>query len=264
MMTTLVQPSSDTNRSASRRRFNGLATGSLAALTLAFMGPTALAQSSSLYQQAPRDPAPLLYDADRSASTITRDRLHASARDFSSFAAPAPRPVTYAENDLITIVIRESMQTDMESDLSTESESDFADAVTAFPQLNLSDLLDAQIRGNASTTPLRLGVTSSHEFEGNGEFTRSNSVTGRITGRVVEVLPNGTLVVEARKHVEHDDEVLVVSLTGTCRVQDVTSDNTVLSSQLYGIRLVQETTGELRQATRKGPITRLLEAIFNF
>jgi flagellar basal body L-ring protein FlgH len=44
----------------------------------------------------------------------------------------------------------------------------------------------------------------------------------------------------------------------------VTTSNTVLSSQLADLTIVQETSGELRDASDKGWITRVLEAVFSF
>ena len=61
-----------------------------------------------------------------------------------------------------------------------------------------------------------------------------------------------------------DQETLELVLTGTCRKEDVRSDNTVLSTQLYDLHLVKKHTGDVRRATRKGLLGRILETIFSF
>jgi hypothetical protein len=101
-------------------------------------------------------------------------------------------------------------------------------------------------------------------FEGEGEYRRTDTFSGRIQSRVIDVKPNGTLVLEARKYIQNDDETLEMVLTGLCRAEDVTAANTILSTQLYDLRLVKEHTGELRRSTRKGILTRVFETIFNF
>ena len=55
-----------------------------------------------------------------------------------------------------------------------------------------------------------------------------------------------------------------VVLTGTCRKDDVTIDNTILSTQIYDLRLIKEHAGEIRNATKKGLITKFFDALFNF
>ncbi len=89
-------------------------------------------------------------------------------------------------------------------------------------------------------------------------------MTGRVQARVIDVKPNGTLVLEARKFNQIDDETLTIVLTGVCRAEDITVDNTILSSELYDLSLVKTHTGELRRASKKGLITRLLDLLLNF
>jgi flagellar L-ring protein precursor FlgH len=81
---------------------------------------------------------------------------------------------------------------------------------------------------------------------------------------VIDVKPNNTLVIEARKTIQTNDEIKVLVLSGVCRRDDVTNANTVLSSQLADLTIIQTTEGELRDGSKKGWITGLFEAIFNF
>jgi flagellar L-ring protein precursor FlgH len=81
---------------------------------------------------------------------------------------------------------------------------------------------------------------------------------------VVDVKPNGTLALEARKHIENDDEKLTISLTGFCRPEDVAADNTVLSTQMFDLRVNKQHQGEVRNAQKKGLLTKLLDFVFNF
>jgi flagellar L-ring protein precursor FlgH len=107
-------------------------------------------------------------------------------------------------------------------------------------------------------------VSSENEFEGEGDYSRSESMSGRITARIIDVKPNGTLVLEARKQVASDDESFEIVVTGTCRAEDITADNTVLSTELYDLQLSKQHDGELRSATDKGVFTKLLDFLFNF
>ena len=70
-------------------------------------------------------------------------------------------------------------------------------------------------------------------------------------------------VLEGRHKIDTDGEVMIMVLTGTCRPKDVSTDNTVLSTQLYGLSIVKELRGELRRASKKGILTRVFDVIFN-
>ena len=108
----------------------------------------------------------------------------------------------------------------------------------------------------------RVGVELDSEWEGEGEYSREESMTGRITARVIDVKPNGTLVLEARQSMIHDKEELMIVLTGTCRAADVSIDNTVLSTELYDLYLDKQHKGELKKSTKKGFLPTILDAIF--
>jgi flagellar basal body L-ring protein FlgH len=72
------------------------------------------------------------------------------------------------------------------------------------------------------------------------------------------------LVLEARRSVEHDEESQLLLLTGECRREDVTEQNTVLSSQLADMTLKVHNEGQVKDSATKGWLTRVFEAVFNF
>ena len=177
-----------------------------------------------------------------------------------------PQPKVYRVNDLVTILVRESFESSADASLETEKSIEAEGEISDFPRLSLSDLLDLQLRPNTfpNGTP-KVGVEFGREFEGEGAAARKDTMTGRITARVIDVKPNGTLVLEARKHVQSDKEAMTVIATGLCRAVDVSPlDNTILSSNLYDLHIVKKTSGELHKATKKGLLTKILEGLFAF
>jgi flagellar L-ring protein FlgH len=81
---------------------------------------------------------------------------------------------------------------------------------------------------------------------------------------VLDVKPNGTLVLQARKRIKTDEEEQAFILTGVCRAEDITADNSILSTQLYDLELSKSHQGTVRNATRKGWGGKLLDAISPF
>ncbi len=66
----------------------------------------------------------------------------------------------------------------------------------------------------------------------NGEITTRELLVYNITARIVDIRPNGNLVLEARKTMRVDDELVENSLTGTVRAEDIPPNNVVLSEKL--------------------------------
>ena len=81
---------------------------------------------------------------------------------------------------------------------------------------------------------------------------------------MIEVLPNGNLVLEARTFIRNDEEELTINVTGTCRPQDITLANTILSNQIHDLRIEKNHEGELKKANEKGIIAKVLDAIFAY
>ena len=82
-----------------------------------------------------------------------------------------------------------------------------------------------------------------------------------MTGKIIDVKPNGLLVIEARAKVEHDEEISTITLTGTCRKEDVTADNTILSTQIADKHVAVKNEGALRAVSTRGWIPKLLDLI---
>ena len=215
-------------------------------------------QSSSLYLESV-EPLPVVSPGG------TGSGLSPAMARVNLAVVRLPEPRQFSINDLITIIVRESIENDSKAEIETEKGTDFQGAISAFPKLDPSDLLQLKLRPSSmrNGTP-RVDINFDNEFEGDGDVSRRDTFTTRITARILDVKPNGSLVLEARRYIRTDEEVLEMTLTGTCRKDDVTADNTILSTQLFDMRLVKEHQGELRKATKKGWITQFFEGIFNF
>jgi flagellar L-ring protein precursor FlgH len=101
-------------------------------------------------------------------------------------------------------------------------------------------------------------------FKGEGEYKRTDEFTARLSAEVIEILPNGNLVVESRTEIKNDDEVSTVTATGICRPEDISPVNTILSTQLHDLRIEKVNTGPLKDANSKGIFTEILDFLFAF
>lgn len=206
---------------------------------------------------APAAPSPAV--AAPSPTGSAAERLQGA----SLFAVVPPKPRRYEKHDQIEVIINESTASKLYQKLDTEKNYDIAAELSSFPSLEA--LIEGQIRNNpASRLPARVGVKSKNKFEGDGTMERKDNLTARISGRVVDVKPNGVLVIEARESRQQDEETYVLVLSGTCRSEDITRNNTIQSSQLADLTIRIDNEGQVKKASEKGLIPRFFDFIFNF
>lgn len=200
-------------------------------------------------------PAPGVQTDDRTLSPAI------AAKSFMSVSAPEPR--SFAVHDLISIVIREDTQTTFSSSLETEKESEWTGEVAEFPRFNLNDLLDLTVVPNTFPNgTIKLDVSADSSFEGEGDYENRQSMTARVQATIIDVKPNGNVVIEARKSVRSDDEHYTLVATGICRVDDITIDNSVLSTQIADLFIDKQHDGHLKKAADKGLLTEIMDFIF--
>jgi flagellar L-ring protein precursor FlgH len=222
-------------------------------LTAGLLATHAAAQSRTLVGQSVADHA--LRSQDRDPHVFY---------DLSIFAVDEARPRIFRPHDLVQIVVQERSESSSSQELNTNKEFTLDGSVNAFPRLSLADIAQLQLMAGRTTGLPAVDVELTKDFQGEGDYSSENQFTTRITAEVVEVLPNGNMVVEARTSVRSDDEVSTITVTGICRGEDVTTANTILSNQIHDLRVVKKNEGRLPEASRKGLVTQFFDFLFAF
>jgi flagellar L-ring protein precursor FlgH len=169
-----------------------------------------------------------------------------------AFAPPEPRQIRV--HDLLTIIVREDKQSQTNAKLESDKTWEIQSALKKWFRIHDDRLI-------ASFPPGDPGVDFDFdsEYEGEGKVKRKDSLITRITASVIDVKPNGTLILEAKKTIEVDEDTQVYTLTGVCRSEDITAQNTVLSTQLADAHIAVRHTGPARDAARRGWLMRLFD-----
>lgn len=84
----------------------------------------------------------------------------------------------------------------------------------------------------------RINGQSNQQFRADASIDSRESLAFSIAARVVDIQPNGNLVLEANKTMWINDNQFETSLTGICRAQDIAPDNVVLS-RIYSISIFE-------------------------
>jgi flagellar L-ring protein FlgH len=181
----------------------------------------------------------------------------------SYYRVPEPKPKLLRKHDLVTIVIRENSQFSSNGNTDLKHGNDLDAIIDSYLTLGVQGGGPTLVE-HAPTTPLEIKTSGQRDFKGTAQLERDDTYTGRITAEVIDVKPNGTLVLQASEDIKTDEEEQKVTLTGTCRVEDITADNAVLSNQLYDLTLNKQHKGAVKDTTERGIFTRLLDSINPF
>lgn len=108
------------------------------------------------------------------------------------------------------------------------------------------------------------GALGNRKFEGKGNTERTSDLRSRIAARVIEVLPNGDLRIEALKSVKINQETEKLMLSGIVRQRDLTNDNVVPTTAVGDLRVELNGKGVASADNAPGWLFRLFEKITPF
>lgn len=186
----------------------------------------------------------------------------APLRAYSLLLVEAPRPRTFQVHDKITIIISQSSSQSAKEKTDLKKDASLKAGVRQFP--DLMALLDGRIETDNGSPIVGVDGSGSTKWKGDGTYERSDRFTDRITATIIDVKPNGVLMLEAKRTVEKNQEKQILVLSGEVRREDVTAQNTVQSSQLADLALIVKNEGQVAENAQKGWITNLFDAVFSF
>ena len=135
------------------------------------------------------------------------------------------RRVRYV-GDTITVNITESTTASAKSNNKLDKTNSATASVSAFNRIPTTGLLG-----------LNLDAQSANSFSGKGEAANNNVFTGNITVTVIDVMPNGNLLVSGEKQLAIGHEQEFVRISGVINPSFVDAFNTIASSKIADARI---------------------------
>lgn len=134
--------------------------------------------------------------------------------------------------DIVTVNIVEKVAAKQESTSSINKTGSVSGSISAFPFLKASSLAKLDAEG-----------TSSNKYNGQGSTESTNNFSGVITATVVEVLPNGHMVISGEKQIGVNRNVEVLRFSGQIDPITIQPGNVVASSAIANVRVEQRGRG---------------------
>jgi len=157
----------------------------------------------------------------------------------------------YRIGDVLSIILSESTNASKSAATSTTKDDDVDTSVTA--------LLGAAATYNGDSI-LTNTFGGNRAFSGSGDSEQSNSLSGEITAMVVDVLPNGNMLIRGEKIIGLNQGSEYIRISGLVRPQDVSSGNVVLSQKIANARIYYGGGGVVAESNTKGWLSRLFDS----
>jgi flagellar L-ring protein precursor FlgH len=158
-------------------------------------------------------------------------------------------------HDVVSIVVTEALVAETDGGVKNSRASSANSGLTSlFGLLKTSNALQNLV-----------GMTASSGLTAAGQTTTNSSLTTTFGGEVVDVLPNGMLVVQATRQLTFSQQTQLIKLRGLVRPEDVSSQNQVLSTAMTDLELEVTGKGIVNDSTyRQNPLVRWLQRALIF
>jgi len=158
-------------------------------------------------------------------------------------------------HDVVSIVVSESLAASTDGQVKNSRASSASSGLTGlFGKLKTANNLQNL-----------LGATAASGLTAQGQSTTNSSLATTFGAEVVDVLPNGMLVVQATRQLTFSQQTQLIKLRGLVRPEDVSAQNQVESTAMTDLELDVTGKGIVNDSTyRQNPLVRFLEKLMVF
>jgi flagellar L-ring protein FlgH len=163
-------------------------------------------------------------------------------------------------NDIITVLVDYKSALQSGGDANSKKTASFNAVLSDWLKFDGKNILPApQSNGDPKIT----GALTS-QFKTQADIQQKDALTFKIAASVVDIRPNGNLVIEARSEIQNDDEVWEKSLTGVVRRQSIGPDRTVRYDDVAEGRIRNRKKGFIHDGTNRGWLVKWYDEVKPF
>lgn len=175
--------------------------------------------------------------------------------DVSPFYQPPALPRQIKLHDLVTVLVEQKSETLSQGNVDRRKKAEGG--------MTLNDWVGFEgfaIRPDQQTfgDPAISGI-SENKYRAQAKLDTRDTIKFTITCEVVDIRPNGTVVIEGHRSIRNNEDVLDAALTGVVRTEDILPNNTVRSEHIAELRINKREAGHIRDAYRRGWLMRWLD-----
>lgn len=224
------------------------------------------------------DNAQVIMDEEEIDMSLAEKRVGAKLlRVYGGHQNTLVRPRPSKVHDRVTFVIKDTTNTSLEANTKLEStlttnwnlQNWFTIGRNSNGDLMLKPYSMSSDDGTISTATQsdnysQIKMDTNSEHEGKGKTDRKNTFTTKLSGEVIEVLPNGHLMVEAKKAIRINNETQTVTLVGRVDPEDLNDVAEVDGDRIIDLNIAFAGEGEVTDSIQAGWMTRIINKLKPF
>jgi flagellar L-ring protein precursor FlgH len=161
--------------------------------------------------------------------------------------------------DIVTVIIQENNGASRNNNTTTARTSSVDASISSF-------LYPAGASGllTKSGQLPAMSMSGKNSFNGGGQINNVETITAQLAVKVIDVLPNGNLVVEGRRQTAFSGEKQDAILRGTVRIDDISATNTVYSFNIADPSIQFISHGAVTDSQKRGWFTTIWDKVSPF
>ncbi len=172
----------------------------------------------------------------------------------ASFTYQPPVPARVLRvNDIVSIRVEEIAQMIAQGNTTSRKTINFDAVLQDWVRMVGIDTIKPAVQSDGDP---RARFNENEVYRGDSTMRLAEQLTFNIAAKIVDIQPNGNVVLEARKIIEQSDNRFAASLSGICRAEDIGPNNVVLSRHIYDLKINRQDSGHVRDGYSRGWLTR--------
>jgi len=167
-----------------------------------------------------------------------------------------------AVGDLLTVSVSVADSASL-SNTTSQGRSGDGDTTSITSLLGLETSINKILPNDTKASALA-GVSGSRDVTGTGSIARKEAITIAMAAVVVQVLPNGNLVIAGSQEIRVNAELRQLQISGVIRREDITTTNTIASEKIAELRVAYGGRGTISDMQMPRYGSQLLDIILPF
>ncbi len=178
------------------------------------------------------------------------------------YLEPAPPPPQIMVHDIITIEVDEKAEVIVNSRFNRQRNATYTAQLKEFIRLVNNDGYQKVVPAAASQPTV--DATLTNRLQTIGQSTDLEGITYKIGATVVDILPNGTLVLEARKSIRTNQDFFEYRLTGRVDKAKISPTRSARTEDIAELRIERKQRGKVFDSTKVNWGARILDTVLPF
>lgn len=159
----------------------------------------------------------------------------------------------------VTLDIKDKAELDNETERTRDANEDAGLNALLGYEADLAAVLPEAVNNTAL-----VGAESTSRSTGSGSIDREEKINMKLAATVMQILPNGNMVIQGRQEVRVNFEKRILELAGVIRPQDITIDNTISYDKIAEARVSYGGKGQITDVQQPRYGQQVYDVLFLF